>query len=426
MLKPAVRRGRRAALAGACVLCAVTSRAAIVEHDALEVGVAPPDDALINRDDGFNILVSDLLTYDDNLYRLPPTLTNLAVLPGIGTGARRQDYFDTASLEATGQYSFGRQIIVGDFRIDDNRYDHNKDLDNVSGADKLVWYWSAASLFSGQIGVDYFRSLAGFVNAEIYGRDVIETTDYYATGRYQIGPRWAIFAGLLQSGTTLSEPQLQGNDNHARSVDLGTDYTLAENDTIGWEYRFTDERFPLGVVANNDFREDNARVYIRYQLTEKTSIDGSAGYLKREYANPAIESFSGYTWKVGFHWKPTEKILMELDGSRNLSAYVTAESEYFVSNGARLSLQWVPTEKITVAPNFAYYTQNYVGVGPNAPLPGTAARRDTLTQAGVTIDYTPFAFLILELGYSHEKRGSNEPVDIYGDNLIKAKFTFKY
>jgi hypothetical protein len=97
-----------------------------------------------------------------------------------------------------------------------------------------------------------------------------------------------------------------------------------------------------------------------------------------------------------------------------------------VSTGAAFSAQWVPTEKITVAGYLGYFNQNYVGIGLNEPLPGTPARRDKLNSAGATIDYTPFKFLILELGYAHEKRGSNESDLSYGDNLVKGKFTFKY
>jgi len=120
------------------VSVAPSANAAIGEHDMLEVGLAPPGDYLTDREDGFEVLGSDTWSYDDNIYRLSPGITDLAGLPGVAPGAVREDHIDTASARLDGQWSSGRQIVVGDFNIDDNRYNSNKNFYIVSGLDKLV------------------------------------------------------------------------------------------------------------------------------------------------------------------------------------------------------------------------------------------------------------------------------------------------
>jgi hypothetical protein len=417
--------GYAAMVTGAILGSAIDARAAIVEHDTLEVGVQPPDDALINREDGLDLTLSDALTYDDNIYRLSPNVTNLLVLPGIGPNPRRQDYIDTASADVNGQYSIGRQLLVGDFRVDDNLYDYNKNLDNVSTGDKVAWYWNAVGVLTGQVGADYYRGLAGFVNASVYARNIITTNDYYVTGRYQVGPKWGLYTGALESSSNLSNSLTQGNDTHTKSVDFGTDYALGQNDILGWEYRYTDARYPTSVALNDDYREENARMYARYELSEKTSFDASAGWLVRHYPDATIQSFSGYIWRIAVRWEPTEKLLLELDGWRNLQAYVTAQSDYFVSNGGTASMQWVPREKLTVTANVSFRAEDYLGTGVESQEVGTA-RRDTVTSTGALVTYTPLRILILELGVTHETRGSNESQFRYTDNLIKARFAVKF
>jgi Putative beta-barrel porin 2 len=366
---------------------------------------------------------SDTWSYDDNVYRLSPTITDLAGLPGIAPGAVRQDHINTASARVDGQWSSGRQIVVGDFNIDDHRYDSNKDLNNVSDLDRLVWYWNAAGLFSGQIGANYTRNLATFVNSTTYARNVVEATSYYATGRYQVGPRWALFGGILESGTALTEAASQANDSHTKSVDFGTEYATGGRNTLGWEYRYTDARYPLGLTVNDDYREDTWRVYERYALSEKTELDVSGGYLKRDYAATTIESFSGYVWRAGAEWHPTERLQFEAAGWRNLQAYITAQSDYYVSNGGSISARWDTTEKVYLTVDLSYQTQDYIGLGASEVAQGS--RRDKLNSARVSIDYVPIKYVILNLGYSHENRGSNETPFRYTDNLLDARFTVR-
>jgi len=279
-------------------------------------------------------------------------------------------------------------------------------------------------VFSGQVGANYSKSLASFVNSTEYARNVVEATSYYATGRYQVGPRWAMFGGVLETGATLTEAASQANDNHTKSVDFGTDYATGGRNTLGWEYRYTDARYPLGSARNEDYREDTWRAFERFTLSEKTELDVSGGYLKRDYANTTIDSFSGYIWRAGADWHPTDKFQLQAAGWRNLQAYVVAQSDYYVANGGSIATRWDTTEKIYLTVDFSYQAQDYIGVGETDITQGS--RRDKVTSALVSVDYAPFRFLFLTLGYRHENRGSNETLFRYNDNIIDARFIVRF
>lgn len=399
------------------------ARAAIVNGDPLELAIAPPADAVKFKENTFEVSAADAFSYDDNIYRLAPSVTNLQGLAGIGPNAARQDHINTATLAGNGAWNLGRQTFVVDLRADDNRYNVNSNLNNVSTNDKLIWDWNIGSVLSGQVGAIYSNGLISFVNSTNYARNLYAVTSYYGAGRYQIGPHWAIFGGVLQSGTTLSDPALRANDLHTKSVDFGSELATSENDSLGAEYRYTDARYPLGTALNSDYREDTGRFVVRHAFSEKTKLDANFGFLKRNYASATIAQFSGDVWRVGVVWKPTEKVQLEASGWRNLQAYVTAQSDYFVDRGQSIAVRWTVREKIAVTGSYGYENQNYIGVGLSQLL--LAARRDSLSTPQAGIKYTPFEFLVFDFTYAYEKRNSNISGFQYNDHVISAKVTVK-
>lgn len=417
---------RRSLVAGASLTYLVNScglaRAAVIANDTLQTAVAAPPD-LIGQDDFFDVSAADRYSYDDNVYRLSPAVTNLQTLNGIGPHPSRQDHINSASLSVDGQWSSGRQTVVVGLTAAENRFNINDNLNNTSSNDKVVWNWNVAGLLTGEIGATYNRALAGFVNATVYSRNIIETTSYFGSARYQLGPHWAIFGGVLDSGTTLTSVASQGNDSHSKSVEFGGECLVSFKNSIGGGYRYTDAGYPPSLQGNGDFREDIGYVYAKHAFSEKTSIDGSVGYLKRDYANSTIDSFSGDIWSVALQWKPTEKLQLRADGWRRLQAYVTAQSDYFVSKGGSIGPGWTASEKVVLSLLWSLQDQDYV---PGAGQALMEDRRDTVNLRQANITYTPINFLKVEFAYGYEKRNSNMVQYSYTDTLASAKVTVKF
>jgi hypothetical protein len=426
-VKTQLREGLRSLLGAVVYLTFVANncevgKAAVIAQDTLETAVAAPAD-LIDKDDFFDVFIAGKFSYDDNVYRLSPGVTNLDTLNGIGPHPSRQDHIDSTSLGLDGQWSSGRQTVIVDLRADSNRFQINDNLNNTSNNDKVVWNWDLAGIFTGQVGATYNNALASFVNATVYSRNIIATTSYFGSGRYDVGPHWAIFGGVIDSGTTLTALASSVNDYHSKSVEFGTECVASVKDTLGAGYRYTDAGYPPTLGGNGDFREDIAYFYIKHAFSEKTSIDGSVGYLKRDYANLSIDSFSGDIWSVSLQWSPTEKLQLRADGWRRLQAYVTAQSDYFVSKGGSIAPSWTASEKVVFAYRWSLEDQDYI------PGPGESLmedRRDTLNRRQANLAYTPTHFLIVNLAYGYEKRNSNMVPYSYDDRLVSASVTGKF
>ncbi len=215
------------------------ARAALIKGDPLEVAIEAPRDVTKFVDNTFDIFGAEALVFDDNIYRVPSG-TDLQSLPGINGNPSRNDHINVTTLGLDGEWNRGRQTLDVNLQADENHYGRNGNLNNVSTLDKVTWLYEVGDLLSGQVGALYSQALIPFMDASSYNRDLYATTSYFGAGRIQLGPRWAIFGGVMDSSTTLSDVAVQSNDTHSKSVDFGTEYATGLKDSIGVEYRYSD------------------------------------------------------------------------------------------------------------------------------------------------------------------------------------------
>ena len=395
-------------------------------RDTLKRAVSAPSTAQPFEGNAYDVFVSDQIAYDSNVYRLAPGVAASTV---VGPNATKQDDINSASVGLDAHWELGKQTINVNARADDNLFKNNTDLNNVSGNGNLIWFWDLGSVLTGQVGTDYSRSLASFVNSNVYTRNMLGRTEYFASGRYQLGPRWTFFGGILDNETSLSANASNQNNSHSKSVDGGVQYATGLDNSIGLDYRYTNARYPNdfitnGIPFNQSYTESRTRFLFEYALSDKTFIDASAGYLKRDYPSSTIASFSGNVWRAALQWKPTNKTNLTLIGRRELQAYFTAQSDYFVSTSLNIASHWVASEKLTPTILLSVDDQKYIASGPEAP--GVGLRHDRVTAQQTGIAYTPFRVLTLNLSFRHEHRGSNQSQAKYDDGLAAASFRLQF
>jgi exopolysaccharide biosynthesis operon protein EpsL len=392
--------------------------------DTLDNAVRGP--RLINgsTDPYFDLFVADRGQYDNNLFRLP---TGSDVKQIVGPSASREDHFNSPAAGLDGQWVLGRQIFGLQVQAADNRYAQNTNLNNVSTVDKAVWNWGVASVLSGQVGAEYTRALAGFVNAAVYDRNTYEQTQYFAAARYQVGPRWALYGGLLDTNFRVENAATNYNDFRRKAVDMGAELETSAQDSFGVDYRYTDARYPNSIVVSNstfnpDYREDRLRFLAKAVLTEKTTVDASAGVLKRNYGSSLLGSFSGPIWRGAVGWQPTLKTQLIATVWRDLQAYLTDTSNYYRTTGVSIAPTWTPSEKISLSITVSHEDQHYIGTSNNAA--NVAARRDTVNGQIFSMTYTPIRSLIFDVSFGHEQRDSNQPQHAYNDGLASLGVKF--
>lgn len=370
--------------------------------------------------DTFRFYVANRYTYDDNLFRIPDGL--LASDPSILPPASLDDYINRASAGARIRMDTSRQVFSADLRIDDVRYNRNDDLNYTGGAANVAWDWQAGHRWSGKFNAQYDRSQASLANYIFFGKDVVDTAIFGAEFRYGIGSRWRLLAAGAAADTDHSSDVRRVDNFESQTGRGGIEYVTPAGNLFALEYRYTDAKFPVArdFGANLAYEERVPGARLEYAFTEQTQLKARAGYLERDYANSASADYSGEIWDVTLRWEPRTQLYFDLKAWHELKAYADSESDYFVTDGGSITPTWEPTTRIKVAAAFAYEQQDYVGVGVLLP-PIEGNRRDDVTSALVSIDYTPRDIVTIGLGYRWVDRESNRDFRAYDDNLISAQ-----
>jgi hypothetical protein len=374
--------------------------------------------------DPFSLSLSELITRDANLYRLPEELDAAAVIPG--GKATRDDLISRTSAVVDGNWSLGKQDFLLNVAVDSNRYSDNTQLDNISGNGRADWNWQVGSDWSGQLGAGYGRSLAGFVNSRFFGKDVLESSDYHGALRYELTPHWSLIGKGRYAAGSHDTHARRADDFDSRSSTFGINYLTRRGDEMGLQYRRTTTRFPNeqpggGLFTDRDYVDRAASFEMSYAFTVKTSFQGSLGYLWRHYPQSVIGDFAGPVWNAALRWEPRAKTRIEITQFQELTAYLDAESNHFEARGTRLSVAWLPTGKITMSFDAAREHHDYTGFDPEA-LAGPG-RRDRLVSWQAGLRYTPVQKLAFDVNYRFEQRDTNRLLYAYDDRVISAGLT---
>jgi opacity protein-like surface antigen len=379
-------------------------------------------DSPITRDspNSLDFFIADQFNYDDNLYRLP---SGVGIPAAAGPLATRADSFNSVSLGGNGRWFSDIQALSFNFRADDNHFIHNDSLDNVSGKGDLEWDWRLGTYWAGQAGVTYYRALADFASTAYYARDVVQREDYFANFRYQAGPHWALYGGFIGADTTQTAVPEQLYNFNSKAGNAGIEFATSSSNTVGLDYRYTSANFPDGATFNSDYNEETARVLVKYVFSAATELDASAGYLKRDYPVSRFATFSGDIWRAALQWEPTDQLQWILTGWRQLTAYVDAESDYFVSKGVSLKPTWIATQSLKLSLTISREDHDYIGSSPSTVT--FVSRRDKITSAQGGLIYAPRDSLIFNLTCRYDKRDSNQAQFQFNDTLATASVTYK-
>ena len=392
----------------------------------------PPDpDLPPNDSDWFRPFVGYQYSYDDNLFRLPSESNDPGAAKLLPPGASEEDHINTGFAGLDGHWLVGRQSVDYDLEIDDNRFERNDFLNNTSGTAKAVWNWSVGSTFTGTAGADYSRALTGFADTFYYQKDVVSHEEYFGSGRYQIGPRWAVYGSVSDADTTNSAFAERANNFDLQSGKVGTELATSLQNTVGFEYRFAHGHYPdpdaslNGVPYDPDYDENSGVFVAKYVLSDKTVLSGDVGYLRRNYPDATVGAFSGEIWHAQVLWQATDKTNVQVLAGRDLQAYLYSQSDYFVQDGISVTPTWKMTDKFTWSAILSWYRQNYISSSANSAIL-LGERHDNVSVQQLSLTYTPYRWLLVNFIYHHELRNSNNPQLGYDDDLaqVGAKLRF--
>ena len=395
-------------------LCFVTAaiRAQGVYVDAPEA--APSE----NADPGFSYFVGQQITADSNLFRLPSGDAN--VLTAAGESAKKGDSIDTTSLGLTELWVGGRQTVAANLRMSHDAYGSYRFLDNTALSAHLTWNWTAGSRWTGQFAINHDRSLLDFAYTRELAKDIIKSDSYVAGTRFQLGPDWALTSAFHAEDINHSLVQSAVFDSRNNFGSFGVEYSISSSNTIEVQYKYSAAKYPDEVASlvliRQDFHASTTQLLVFFSPSDKTAFVANAGYLKRQYSDSQLPSYSGDVWHAAFDWQASQKLHLIVAAGRDLEAYVDAATEYFIAKETTIKINWNPRAKLTFSLLAGWENQEYIAAA--GADQGLLGRLDTLKSQSFTAEYSPRSWASLNLSVGLKERSSNFAIYSFNDRYL--------
>lgn len=399
-------QGRGTLLAAACLACASSAQA-----DAGDV---------------FNVLVSQTLTYDDNLFRLPAGQN-----PSTGGGSTsRADIVSHTGVRLTADKPVGRQVLHAAIGMTKVRYDRHRQLDGELSSHAASWDWAMGQRWSGIFSYSSAQTIPGFSDYRVPVRDIVTTDVIAARAIYGFHPDWRLILGAASIRATHSASLNAIGDSRVDSAETGLRYVPGTGKEFGLRVRSAEGSYPnrQQVGANfidNGYREDGLDFDIVWRATGASQLQGAIGQTRRSHNDVPGRDFSGTTGRLNWSWQPTGQTSLGFGARREVGAQDDLIATYTVTDAITVSAGWQPTAKLSFSATGELRQRDQQG-DPASVVSGAPSRRDDDRILSLGVDYAALRDLRLNLSLREERRESTLATAVYRTRqlVMGAMFAF--
>lgn len=370
--------------------------------------------------------VSGGLYHDSNLFRLSDSADAQSVL---GTGKKSDNVYRLgAGLKA--DLPVSRQRVLLDAHVDYYDYDRFGVLDHAAYRAGATWKWQAGNQLSGDVGYARRRYLASLAEIQAPVRDLVTQDHAFARGGFLVTPRWRIRGELDWSKYDHGEATRNALDSRITSVTAGLDYVTPANNSVGGQVKYSEGDFPnrefvAGSFVDNQYRETETSLVMRWMVTGKSTLDARLGYTSREHDQVPQRDFDGVTGRLGYDWMPGAKTRLSFAAWREIRSYEDISASYILSKGASFGPSWAPTEKIVLQGRLVHEKRLFEG-DPGIVLATGPQREDTFNGLRLSAGYSPRRNVELAVGLDRGDRNSNVTGRDYDYTAVSANAKLRF
>lgn len=352
------------------------------------------------------------------------------------SSANNSDTVVSTGLLAGLDQRFGRQHLTVDGSLQHNRYSDNSGLNNQSYALRSALEWQTVGRVSGTLSASSNRSLAAYnigggVDADFRGKNTERNDEYAALVRLGMASRYSLEGGWTHKRRDFSAVEYGRFVYRQNTGQLGIYAMPGGNVKLGLVGRHTKgqhPRYPIysalfpGIpnspliqtgVAANDYSRDDIDFTTNWTTGGNSTLNTrlSRSRVKNSLSVPGIRDFSGTTGSVGWNWRPTGKVQLGVQYSRDTGqeTAITAIDVNRVYTSWRLSGSYALTGKIGLNAN-ASRNRSTRSADSGVQL---ADAFDNDTVYGIGLRWAFSRGLSLSCQYNRANRDSSVPQYIY-------------
>ncbi len=376
--------------------------------------------------DVFNVAVSQTLTWDDNLFRLPDGQS-----PQTGGGATsRRDVVSHTGVRLTADKPIGRQVLRASVGITNVRYDRHRQLDGDLSNHAASWDWALGRQWSGVLSYSSAQTTPGFSDYRAPVRDIVTTDAAAARALLRFHPDWRLVLGATSTRATHSAATNAIGDSRVDSAETGLRYVPGTGKEFGLRARSAEGSYPnrQQVGANfidNGYREDGLDFDVVWRATGASQLQGAIGQTRRSHNDVPGRDFSGTTGRLNWSWQPTGRTNLGFGARREVGAQDDLIATYTVTDAITIGAGWQPTAKLSFSATGELRRRDRQG-DPASVVGGAPSRRDDDRILSLGAGYAAMRDLRLNLSLREERRESTLATAAYCTRqlMLAAAFVF--
>jgi len=340
------------------------------------------------------------------------------------------------SVRAYGLLGFdkvwSRQRFYGDFVFGRVSYMDFSDLDYNREDFSAGWKGNFPHEINTQLDWKQTQSLASFSDLVIKRRNVITRDNIDGSIDVPVIANWHIVGGAGYQQSRNSNDIDKVNDLNGTYGEGGVRYATNYGNHLDVVYRELHSEYINRVASarvDAEFVERTADLRIQWAATGNNTLEGRAGFVRREHETLSYRDFAGPSFRLTDTWTLGGSTTIVTSIYRTMGAAGDTEFDYAVTKGLRIAPVYQITGKMSLTGALEWQNRRYFGsytsdvLGLQGVQSGQTYRD---LQAELGLNYQALRWLNMRLSYTGQKRNADSALAEYTAHtvLLDAQLSF--
>lgn len=336
--------------------------------------------------------------YDDNLLRQADGVS------AFGNG--RSDSYRTLEAGVVLDKHISRQRLAATAKVSKTAFDRFRQLDYTGRNLQATWFWEVGDNFDGHLAGLYLETLAPYTDFNSDQRNLRQQRRQEADAGWTLHPSWKVRVGAVRDKASYDLAIQRFNNRTETAFDTELLYQPRGGSALGLVARRIKGRYPfrrpsLTTGLLDDFTQDELKLRVHWLATSSTTVQGLAGYVRREQPSYGAGATSGVNGRIDVVFTPRGPVSYQAGVWRDFAPVESPLVSYTLNQGASIGVNWAASARVAVEASALYERRRSTGRG---DFTGADALRDALRSASVRAVWQVRPKVKVIAGFVHQAR----------------------
>jgi exopolysaccharide biosynthesis operon protein EpsL len=352
------------------------------------------------------------VTYDDNLYKLPP-----GVNPPIGHFIK-SDVIKTETIGINLDKKYANQEVIFKGRITNNKYNEFSNLDYTNTVYSGSWNGNITPRLSFGASDSRTQSLNTYSNVNFYTQILTTVDSSSLNADWWFQSNWHLRFGISKSTTKSSQSVINNQSFTSQAVEWGAKFAPANGNSISLISRLIQNENTNAVpdytlLSDTRNKESQQELNFTWVLSGQSMLSGNVLNFNRRHPIFYQRDYSGVKEGLNYSWGISGKSSLNVSWNRAISSWIDVGSSYSITDTASIASGWQLSTKIGIQASISHSKSNFFG----AITAFTTSRFDQTKSETLGLVWSPQQSLKLTASIQNLHRYSNYSSFEYSEKI---------